>query len=461
MFGLTRKGGGVSVGLLGQLLTILILALAVEYVASTILYERSSQSLIADDEAHRLAEHLVIARKLLSAQDAAGRPALAMRLTTNRYDIHWTGSTEPHPTAGDEHDEAFVQVLAWEPSLADSDLSVRLVAAGRRAQLVGTLRLTDQTWMRFRAVEPTEADDFARHRILIGLLPAAILLLAGALLFRHTLRPMGMLARAADRIGKGGGVTLPEAGPREVRHVIHAFNAMQARIRQLINDRTQALAAVGHDLRTPLSRLQLRTDAIADQNLRRGFENDIAEMEGMVGSLLSYLGGEADPEAPVWTDLAVMASTIVDEAVDRGADAIYMGDDHLEAEIRPIGFKRAIANLVENAVHYGRRARVTVASESTFIFVRVDDDGPGIPADRMEEVLHPFVRLDPARSRNTSGLGLGLAIVVRAVEFEGGTLHLMNRTAGGLRAEIRLPKALPGASKTSLQSRADAAKPAP
>jgi len=443
LFGLSRNGG-VSVGLLGRLLTILILALTVEFVASTILYERSSRAWVRDDEAHRLAEHLVIARKLLSAQDPAGRPALAARLTTNRYDIHWTGSTEPRPAAGDEHQQAFVQVLAWEPSLANSDLSVQMVPAGRQAQLVGTLRLSDRTWMRFRAVEPAEADPFVGHRILIGLLPAALLLIAGALLFRHTLRPMGMLARAAERIGKGGGVTLPEAGPREVRRVITAFNVMQTRIRQLISDRTEALAAVGHDLRTPLARLQLRTDAMTDPALRRGFENDITEMEGMIGSLLSYLGGEADPEEPVWTDLAVMAATIVDEAADHGGDIIYVGDDHLEAEIRPIGFKRAIANLVENAIHYGHRARVSVGTQTTYVYVRIDDDGPGIPIAQMEEVLHPFVRLDPARSRNTSGLGLGLAIVQRAVEIEGGTIHLMNRTAGGLRAEIRLPKSIAG-----------------
>ena len=435
-----RDPGGLSVGLLGRLLTILLLALSIEFIASTMLYERSSRTLIHDDEAHRLAEHLVIARKLLSEQAWPERPALAERLTTNRYDVHWAGLSEMAPATALERDEAFRQVVEWEPSLKDSDLRVQVVAAGRKANLFGALRLPDQTWMRFRSAEPTEEDPLRQHRILLALLPAGILLIVGTLLFRHTLRPMGMLARAADQIGKRSGITIPEYGPREVRLVITAFNEMQTRIAQLISDRTQALAAVGHDLRTPLARLQLRTDGVSDPALRRDFESDINEMEAMVVSLLSYLGGEDDPETPVWTDIAVMAATIVDQAIDRGDDATYLGVDHLEAQIRPIALKRAIGNLVENALHYGQRVRVSVLVEDAVLVIRVDDDGPGIPEDQLHDVLQPFARLDTARSRNTSGLGLGLAIVQRAAETEGGTLALANRPEGGLRAELRLPR---------------------
>jgi signal transduction histidine kinase len=282
--------------------------------------------------------------------------------------------------------------------------------------------------------------DLGIKRVLLAMLPAMIVLSAGALLFGRTLRPMRMLARAAERIGRGGGVTLPEAGPGEVRRVIRAFNAMQARIHQLIGDRTQALAAVGHDLRTPLARMQLRTDSIADPGLRRAFEADVTEMEAMVGSLLAYLGGENDPEAPVRTDVAVMAATVVDDMIDRGEAASYDGADHVEATVRAMGLKRAIANLVENALHYGGCARVAVLEAGEELVIRVDDDGPGIPADRIEDAVRPFSRLDPARGRNTRGLGLGLAIVARAAELEGGMLHLENRAEGGLRAELRLPR---------------------
>ncbi|WP_174273281.1 ATP-binding protein [Sphingomonas bacterium] len=429
------------IGLLGRLLAILLLTLAIEFVASTVLYERSSRALIREDEAHRLAEHLVIARKLLSEQPMAARPAMAARLTTNRYDVHWTGSTRMAAALGGERGEAYARVLEWEPSLAGSDLRVHLVAVGRQPQLFGALKLPDGTWLRFRAVAPIDDGQPGWHRVVLALLPALALLILGALLFRHTLRPMKMLARAAERIGRTGGLTLPEAGPGEVRRVIRAFNAMQERIHQLISSRTQALAAVGHDLRTPLARLQLRADGIADPMLRRAIAGDVSEMEGMVGSLLSFLGGEDDPEPQVLTDLAVMAATIVDDATDRGEDASYGGDDHLEVRVRPIALKRAVGNLIENALHYGQRARVSVRREADTVILRVDDDGPGIPPDRMAEVLQPFVRLDTARSRNTSGLGLGLAIVTRAAKAEGGLLTLYNRREGGLRVEMRLPRA--------------------
>lgn len=431
---------GLPVGLLGRLLVILLLTVGVEFAVSTWLYERSSRVLIQDDEAHRLAEHLVIARKLIAERNWAGRPAMAERLSTNRYDIHWTGSTELPPAVASDLDAMRDKVIDWEPSLKDSDMRLRVVASGRDPLLFGAFRLPDQTWIRFRAAAPTRGDAFVFHRILVALAPAALLLLVGALLFRHTLRPMGMLARGADRVGRGGSITLPESGPREVRRVIRAFNTMQARIHRLIADRTQALAAVGHDLRTPLARMQLRTDAIDDRALRHAFSGDVAEMEGMVGSLLAYLGGESDPEKPIRTDVAVMAATIVDDASDRGSDVTYVGDDHLEAAVRPIGLKRAIANLVENGVHYGGTVRVSVAEQGGLLLIRVDDDGPGIPIDRMEEVLQPFSRLDIARGRNTKGLGLGLAIVARAAEQEGGTLALSNRETGGLRAELRLPR---------------------
>lgn len=431
--------GGLSVGLLGRLLAILLLTLAIEFVASTILYEQSSRALIRSDEAHRLAEHLVIARKLLSDQDPSARPALASRLTTDRYDIHWAGSTAMQPPRPAERDEAYRRVLDWERSLRDGDLRVETVPVGRKAQLSGALRLNDGTWMRFRAFEPASDDQPGWHRIFLVLWPSAALLIIGALLFRHTLRPMKMLAGAADRIGRSSGVTLPEAGPTEVRHVIRAFNAMQTRIQQLINDRTEALAAVGHDLRTPLSRLQLRAELVPDPALRRAFEQDVTEMEAMVVSLLAFLGGDEDPETPVRTDVAVMAATIVDDAVDRGEDATYIGDDHLEAMVRPGGMKRAIGNLVQNALQYGGSARVGARGEGRTLVIWVDDDGPGIPEDMMAEVLHPFTRLDPARGRNTTGLGLGLAIVIRLAKIEGGELNLSNRPEGGLRAELRVP----------------------
>lgn len=434
----------LSIGLVGRLLAILLVTVGGEFAVSTWLYERSSRMLVEDDEAHRLAEHLVVARALVASQPLPERPAMAARLTTDRYDVHWGGATSS-PPAGDPGSAAMARrVIGWEPELAGSDLRLRLATRGRGAQIFGGLRLPDGTWLRFRAAAPAEGDDLAYHRLAATLLPAAILLLIGAAMFRHTLRPMRMLARAAEeigaeRIGSGREVILPEAGPREVVAVIHAFNAMQARIHRLIDERTQGLAAVGHDLRTPLARMRLRSENIAEAEVRAAFEADVGEMDGMVASLLAFLGGEDDPEPRSRVDLAVIAATLADAAADAGQAVSYHGPDHCEASVRPVALRRALANLIDNAVSYGGAARVVLGEAPGGLVLAVEDDGPGIPAAELERVLEPFARLDHARARNTKGLGLGLAIVARAVAANGGTLALANRAEGGLRATIRLP----------------------
>ncbi|MET0270337.1 MAG: ATP-binding protein [Sphingomonas sp.] len=433
-----RRLVGPSIGLIGRIFAILLLTVVIEFGASTLLYERASRFSVREDEARRLAEHLVIARKLVSERPWRERPAMAERLTTDRYYVRWTAALPVLPPLAPGLDEMRRQVVAWEPSLGK--LNIRLTSPGRKGIVSGGLPLGDGSWLLFRTTERVHGWDLALGRIILALVPAFALIVLGGLLVRRTLRPMERLAVAAERLGLGEQATVAEAGPSEMRRVIRAFNAMQERIHRLIGDRTQALAAVGHDMRTPLARLQLRADAIDDPAARDALLEDVAEMEAMVGSLLAYLGGDADPETPVRIDVAVLAATIVDDVTDRGGDAAYEGPDHVELVVRPVGIKRALANLVENGLHYGNRVTVTIVEQPETIVLCVDDDGPGIAEEDLPRVLEPFIRLDPARGRNTHGLGLGLAIVSRAVAMEGGSLRLSNRAEGGLRAEIILPR---------------------
>lgn len=159
----------------------------------------------------------------------------------------------------------------------------------------------------------------------------------------------------------------------------------------------------------------------------------------MVDSVLTYLRSDSDPERPANTDVAVLCATLVDDAVDRGLDARYEGPDHAELQIRPVALKRAVANLLENALRYGEAALLSVSRGSDELVITVDDDGPGIPETELERVLEPFVRLRSERPRDTEGFGLGLAIAARIVGREGGALRLANRPGGGLSATIMLP----------------------
>jgi signal transduction histidine kinase len=331
------------------------------------------------------------------------------------------------------------QVVDWEPTLRTGDIRLRLISPGRHSKVKGALRLRDGSWLHFRTLSAVAKLDFAFERILLGLVPAVALMILGGLMLRRALRPLRQLAEAADRVGHNEVGAVPENGPREVRRLVAAFNRMQARIAALIDARTQSLAAVGHDLRTPLARLRLRTEGIQRPETREAIAHDVAEMESMIASLLAFLGGESDPEKPTALDLAVLCATLVDDAADRGHEATYVGPDHFDLRVRRLAIKRALTNLVENALHYADRVTVELVPGDGVVAIRVLDDGPGIPEEQMAAVLEPFVRLDPARGRDTVGFGLGLPIVVQAIEMEGGTLALANRPGGGLAATVTLP----------------------
>ncbi|SCW39201.1 Signal transduction histidine kinase [Sphingobium faniae] len=437
------KGGGKRpLGLVGRIFAILLLTVVLEFAVGTLIYERASHMSLQDDEARRLAEHLIIARKLLDEQPAQARRPLAVQLTTDRYDIHWMLASPPPPPLASEMERMRRQIVAWEPSLEKSHLWLRLASPGRVSEINGGLMLSDGSWLYF-AMHHTESKwEFTIGRIGLAIIPVLALLIVGGLLIRRTLAPLRELTMATERIGLSQEVVVEEGGGSDVRDLIRAFNAMQKRIHRLISERTETLAAVGHDLRTPLARLQLRLESVPDGETREAMEDDLAEMGEMIESLLAFLGGEKNVEPPERADLAVMLATIADVFQDQDRDVVYEGPDHLELEARPLSLRRAIGNLVENALHYGQRARIGLSRQGGEVLIRVDDDGPGIPPDRLEDVLKPFARLDEARQRNTRGLGLGLAIVAKAVEREGGDLSLTNRPEGGLRAEIRLRDSL-------------------
>lgn len=423
-------------GLIGRVFAIFLLAMLLEFGVSILLYERASHFSVRDDEARRLAEHLVIARKLVGEESAVNRPGEAAELTTNRYEIRWDARQVPPPPTAPEMERMYRQIIGWEPELSHADLRLNL----RGSSTVGGFRLPDGSWLQFRTREAIHVSNLAFERIVLAMIPAVALILIAGLMMRRTLLPLHRLAQAADSMGSGEEHEVPVAGPPEVRGVILSFNRMRARIQRLIADRTQALAAVGHDLRTPLARLRLRADSVDDESLRDAIEADVAEMGAMVSSLLAYLGGESEVEAPAVIDLAVLCATVCDDARDHGRDARYRGPQHFDFRARPVMLKRAIVNLVENALHYGTKVSVSLIAEGAQVLIRVEDNGPGIPEDQLADVLEPFVRLDTARTRDTIGLGLGLSIVARAVSEHRGTLSLANRPEGGLRAEISLPK---------------------
>jgi len=325
------------------------------------------------------------------------------------------------------------------PSLTGFDLHLSdRVATSNTQEVRGTAALPEGSFVNFIARQtPTVSD---RHTALVStsLMTAGVAVLAIAMMRRVT-SPLSRLASAADSIGRGPAVAVAQDGPDEVRHVAVAFNGMQVRIERLIADRIQALAAVSHDLRTPLTRMRLRTGFLTDPEVQRAMDADLDEMEAMIEATLHYLRVGTEAEAPKRTDLATLLETVVDDAVDAGQDASYSGPRHLAVTVRALSLKRAVANLVGNAVIYGSRARVSLMSDDAAATIVVEDDGPGIAEADRQRVFEPFERLDASRGSRQAGVGLGLAIVRQSIEQENGTVRLLDADGGGLRVEIVLP----------------------
>lgn len=275
-----------------------------------------------------------------------------------------------------------------------------------------------------------------------------IVALLSVLAARRLAEPIADFGRAAEQLGTGQDVSpLAERGPRELRVATRAFNKMQERLRRFLEDRTRMLAAISHDLRTPLARLRLRAEFMEDEEQRAQTRADLDAMSEMIRATLVFARDDAQREQANLVDLSVLVADICDDLAELGGDVSFAEASHVSVRCRPTAVGRAVANLIENAVKYGGCARVQLLSEAHGVAVVVDDDGPGIPLDEQEKVFAPFYRLEQSRNRDTGGVGLGLAVSRTIAREHGGDVKLFNRTPRGLRARLELP-----AQQSELQS---------
>ncbi|WP_408824988.1 ATP-binding protein [Acidocella sp. KAb 2-4] len=289
---------------------------------------------------------------------------------------------------------------------------------------------------------PWRSPGFATAFIVMTLLGAVMITWA----VRRLLQPVKTLAAAADALGRDVANTkpLPETGPAEIVTAAVAFNTMAARVRRFVEDRTFLLTAIGHDLRTPITRLKLRAEYMEDDEQRTKMLADLDEMEAMVAATLAFSRDVTTTEAIARLDLASLLRTILDDAADGDPDHAaalsYTGPEHLPINARPLALKRALANLIGNALKYGDAARVTLHPPiKGMVRIDIEDDGPGIPPDEMERVFEPFRRLETSRNRETGGSGLGMSISRNILHAHGGDVSLTNLPERGLRVSVTLP----------------------
>lgn len=312
----------------------------------------------------------------------------------------------------------------------------------RPHRLVVQARLSDGTW----AAVPVRPPRFGGPGLLPGLIAALAVFSGGVAALAvwaagRVTEPLKHLAEAAGRMEAAGDAPpVRVEGPREVRQAAHALNEMAARVRRFVDDRTRMLAAISHDLRTMLTRLALRAEYIDDPEQRAKAQREVAEMEEMLSATLAFARDDAKAEARTPVDLGAVLEDLVEDLTEAGYRAKYDGPRSLALSARPVALRRALLNLLTNAVAYGGEAEVGLSANGGTVTVTVADRGPGIPDDLKDKVFDPFYRIETSRSRETGGTGLGLSVARDIVRGHGGDIVLSDREGGGLVATVTLPQ---------------------
>ena len=327
----------------------------------------------------------------------------------------------------------------------DRPLQMVLLGGPAYGRMILGIPLGDRNWVNMTVTLPPPRAWHSPNFLAAFLLMTAFAGLMSLIAARRLIAPVGTLASAADALGRDvNAPDLAEDGPTELAAAAKAFNTMAERIRRFVQDRTFMLTAIGHDLRTPITRLKLRAEFVEDEELRGKILADLDELQAMVSATLAVGRDITADEPATRVDLVALLRTLLDEISDtypdRDGDLVYVGPDSLPIHARPLALKRALSNLVLNALAYGGRAEVRLTpSVNGLLQLAVVDNGPGIPAEKLDQVFQPFQRGEVSRSRETGGVGLGLTIARNILRAHGGDVALGNRPGGGVRVVVTLP----------------------
>ncbi|KZM49282.1 ATP-binding protein [Labrenzia sp. OB1] len=458
--------------LASQLIVLLLLAIVVAQALSIWIFADERRiALVAAARDNLLSRSVSLAELM---EDTP--PALQDRIleaSSSRFAVFWLGKTPLAPEPGasrfeqrlqdymkrdlDHGQIVHVNIHADEKrgprrleAPEDDNASWRSVPPGERPQnlrrimkkpedLSVSIQMTDGRWLNTATSYRPPAGAFIPLLVQLGLTALMSVVIIG-LAVRRVTRPLKELAASAEKFGRGEQQEpLTPSGPREVRALTSAFNDMRDRLTRFVRDRTRMLAAISHDLRTPITSLRLRAEFIDDDENREKVIETLDEMAAMTEAALRFARDEAHTETAENADLGAILEALAGDQQDFGKDCTVETDGRIVLPCRPVALKRAFRNLIENGIRYANAVSVLAAREGREAVIRIRDSGPGIPEDRLKDVFEPFVRLEESRSEETGGIGLGLAITRSIIHGHGGSIALNNRPEGGLEAEVRLP----------------------
>ncbi len=429
----------------GQTVLLLVVGLSLSHALSVVFHQHDREMLLAATGGSEFAHRVAATARSLGAVPPQVRPVVvdAVQAPDLRLSLH---DGPPDPSADDADWRAeyvhrlVAEALSGWPYVEDLRVALREGPSG--ALMVARVPVAEGAWLMAEgALVAQDAPSSLSMDIMVSTLIMFVAVLVAAIwAARRLTRPLRDMALAADRLGRD--VTAPplrEDGPEEVKRAAEAFNRMQTRLRRLVEDRMQMLAAISHDLRTPITLLRLRAEFMEDAAEQAKTLHTLDEMAEMVNSLLAFAREEAAEEDMRVVDLAALVETVCADLTDAGAKVTCNPAEPLPVSCRVSAVRRAVTNLVGNATRHGGEAAVLLEATSSQVRIIVEDDGPGIPDEELEQVFRPFYRVERSRNRDTGGVGLGLAVVRSIARQHGGEACVENRPQGGLRAVISLP----------------------
>lgn len=433
----------------GRTIAVLLFGLVTLHLASIWAYQLGLDSEVGLTNAARTAERLIAIQSTLSALPPEDREATAHTLSGGALEVHY--SSVPLAVAPAISTNALSglrnEIAKRIPGGSQDGLVVGAPAdgTGKRADphlALVSMKLSDGGWVNAN-IAILEGPHSSMRAIIVSTALMALGVLGIALgMAGSVTRPIRKCASEAQRVYVASEPQpIPVDGPKEVRELATAFNEMQQRVKKLVDERTLMLAAVSHDLKSPLARMRLRVEAIEDEEGRRDLETDLDDMIQMIDSSLEFLKSDHTGEELQRLDLGILIGTICDDFSDRGYAVTLDRQGKAVLSGRRLALKRAFTNLIGNAIKYGTTARVKVNATAQTLTIVIEDDGLGIPIDQLDKVYAPFYRVETSRSRDTGGTGLGLTVALSVITAHGGTLRLKNRSEGGLVASVVLPLA--------------------
>ena len=442
--------------LAGQLTVLLTAGLTIAQLASSSLHFTERHDLlsrtITDNLAHTVASITHVLERISKDDREDALRSLDIPRTTVSLEPTWT---EALGSPSDEEaalTSVVRQYLAGErpvrvaakssaaSSAAITGLSTSLPLGLARTRYEIQVELNDGRVLVFEHTLLDELLAWPERLLLYLLIVLGSTITLSIIAVRWLARPLGVLADAASELGRNIRHTpLDETGPLEMQRAAKAFNLMQKRITRFVEDRARILAAVSHDLKTPITRLRIRSEMLDDTDLRRKFQVDLDDMESMVTATLDFMRGTERRENVVPIDVNALLGSLAEDFGDAGKDVRLQGEAKSPCFGQPLALKRCVTNLLDNATRYGGKVEIRVRDEPTSLYISIRDDGPGIPEGELDRVFEPFYRLEGSRGKNSGGTGLGLSIARNIARAHGGDVTLRNLDQG-FESAIQLPR---------------------